>query len=77
MDADDGTQPQSRIQGTILTTLGLGSTALGSGDTDEGSGGSGYQAETAGIAGESELFQGEHVRTLHGKSTSRYLFRAV
>ena len=38
MDADERSQPQSRIRSRILTTFSFGSTALGSGETDEGSG---------------------------------------
>src|SRR5579862_4032531 len=70
-------QPQSRIQGKILMTLGFRSSVLGSGDTDEGSGCFPYPAGMEGTESGSELFQGEHVRTLYGKSTSRHLFRAV
>ena len=76
MDADERTQPKSRIQSKKFVTF-FWSMVLGSGDTDEGSGGLRYPADMAGIAGKPGLFQGEYVRTLYGKSPSRHLFRAV
>jgi hypothetical protein len=61
--------------GYFATRLGL--TRWEAAIWDEGSGGLKYPALLAGIQGGLELSQGEHVRTLYGKSTSRHLFRAL
>ena len=76
MDADERTQPESRIQRRIFST-DLGLTHWETAIRDEGSGGLTYTAGMAGMEGGPGLSQGEYVRTLYGKGASRYLFRAV
>ena len=77
MDADERTQPESRIQVGYLRPFVLGLQSWETAIWDEGSGCFRYPARMAGIAGDAGLFQGEYVRTLYGKSTSRHLLRAL